>query len=435
MSAIARIPQCSIDVTNEWLHQTLLQQCFQDAEHIEVNSIESLSNKFGVLSSTFKADATVANQDGCKVNYKFFIKIMPEPDTPERKFIEEFCIDAKEILTYKELMPRLQAFEEGIKGRSDIPSMIPKFYAGDVCMEKENRGYYVILQDLTPEYQMFSLDGGLSQAQIINALEKLAYFHGLTYSFRKQNSDAFEGVGRFPYRTLLETDMFKGYIDAMFDMAKDELAAAGHDNLASVISQLAKNSQEVFLASFDDLDEALFLSHGDMWANNLMFNKANDCLMIDWQFTMPTSAPFLDFSAIAYLSCSPDETKANLEAMYDAYYSKLDETCQNLGQVKLPWTKEEYVLQVESRGFLDLFVWMLFSYDTLAGKAIVLQRFVWIFEQTIQHNFKKSIVYRSYDFKIFLGYPVLNLFLDNFKSGNPPSEIICLPGSKPYKFL
>jgi len=31
---------------------------------------------------------------------------------------------------------------------------------------------------------------------------------------------------------------------------------------------------------------------------------------------------------------------------------------------------------------------------------------------------------RPYAFRIFLGYPLKNLFLDNFKSGNPPSENI-----------
>ena len=49
---------------------------------------------------------------------------------------------------------------------NSIDSMVCRFFAGDCCQEKENRGFYVILEDMSDCYQMPDLDKGLSDKVI-----------------------------------------------------------------------------------------------------------------------------------------------------------------------------------------------------------------------------------------------------------------------------
>jgi thiamine kinase-like enzyme len=45
-----------------------------------------------------------------------------------------------------------------------------------------------------------------------------------------------------------------------------------------------------------------FLTHSDVWANNMMFHNQNDnCKLVDWQFTS-ASTPYLDITAMALIN-------------------------------------------------------------------------------------------------------------------------------------
>ena len=50
-----------------------------------------------------------------------------------------------------------------------------------------------------------------------------------------------------------------------------------------------------------------FLIHGDLWANNCMFDEVSECILVDWQFTA-VGNPLLDFGTMAYLSMDPKGT-------------------------------------------------------------------------------------------------------------------------------
>ena len=45
----------------------------------------------------------------------------------------------------------------------------------------------------------------------------------------------------------------------------------------------------------------MFLIHGDLWANNCLFDKDLNCILLDWQFTA-TGNVLTDFGLMAYLS-------------------------------------------------------------------------------------------------------------------------------------
>ena len=64
-------------------------------------------NEGGVLSSIFKAKVQLNGK-----NVQLFIKTMPSPDQPQRVFIEDYGIDAREVKTYSTLFKQLKEFDE-----------------------------------------------------------------------------------------------------------------------------------------------------------------------------------------------------------------------------------------------------------------------------------------------------------------------------------
>jgi hypothetical protein len=94
MMKAAKIPLISAEVTKDWLKTALSP----DSPDVTVHDLYQYKSKDGVLSSIFKAQVTL--QDGLETK-NLFIKVMPEPDVPQRVFIEKNAIDAIELKTYE----------------------------------------------------------------------------------------------------------------------------------------------------------------------------------------------------------------------------------------------------------------------------------------------------------------------------------------------
>ena len=91
---------------------------------------------------------------------KLFIKLMPLKEGP-RVFIENFPLDKIEIRAYDELMPKLQNFEQKNLGTTKLRNMLCKCYGGKYSMQKESRGFYLILEDISETFKMPNLNEGI----------------------------------------------------------------------------------------------------------------------------------------------------------------------------------------------------------------------------------------------------------------------------------
>ena len=128
-----------------------------------------------------------------------------------------------------------------------------------------------------------------------------------------------------------------------------------------------------------------FLTHGDLWCNNLMFNKDDRCILVDWQFTC-ASTPYLDIAAMAFMNQDPDTMDKNMDTFLKAYYEKFEETCQKF-DVKGPWNDfEDFKQPAISQGFLSLFVWLLLSFSPCVYSLRILDRFIYIFKKALEQN-------------------------------------------------
>ena len=112
-----------------------------------------------------------------------------------RHLFDDNKFDEIEIRFYKELLPTLIQFstQEEISGKkctaNSLEHMVAKFYSGDYSLEKGDRGYYLVLEDLSNHYSMKKGPEGLNFQQINDILVKIAKFHSTTYAFNIKNPE------------------------------------------------------------------------------------------------------------------------------------------------------------------------------------------------------------------------------------------------------
>ena len=78
-----------------------------------------------------------------------------------------------------------------------------------------------------------------------------------------------------PYHKFLEDVEAVNYINQLFKRAHQALLDHKKPELAEILNNLSKNYVEKFKFGYGGHD-GRFLTHGDMWSNNVMFNDQND---------------------------------------------------------------------------------------------------------------------------------------------------------------
>ncbi len=371
-----KIPLEPAQVTKEWLEAALTESSGKKAT---VHELQAHQNKGGVLSCIFKATATV---NGAKE--KLFIKIMPGQEQPQRVFIENYGIDEREVSAYKVVFKQLEDFETRHLGQSTIQSIACKFHAGQTCQSKLGRGFFLVLQDISDDFQMPDFDRGLSDLEIANSLQNLAHFHALTYCLAKLENVDFLKDYKMAYHSFLDGKDTQEFIETLFQRALEQLLENKEENLAAILRQLSADYVVKFKSAYGGND-GRFLTHGDIWANNIMTNGQGECILVDWQF-MCASSPYLDVAALAFMNQSPEEIEEKSTHFLNAYFDKFEQVT-GLFKVKGPWEDSKHFIEkARQQGFLSLFVWLLVSFSPCVYSPAIFQRFVYIFKKALQLN-------------------------------------------------
>ena len=369
---MSTIPSNPSEVSEVWL-QEILALKFQD---VKVEHLKEHKNEGGVLSGIFKANVKL--NDTPK---KLFIKIMPDPTQPQRVFIENFGIDAVEVNTYRDLFDKLEKFELEHTKSSELKKITCDFYAGDSCQDPQNRKFHLILGDVSDAYKMPNLEDGLTNEQIINALQCLAYFHAVSYAFGQINDTDFLEEHPMVYHRFLKDKEALAYIDQLFQRAHQALLKHNEPGLAEILQKLSKNYVSKFTLGYGGHD-GRFLTHGDMWSNNVMFNAQNQCLLVDWQFTS-ASDPYLDFAAMAFMNQSPEKIEENTGLFCQVYFTQFQEIMSKFN-IQGPWKNlQEFTQLATQNGYLALFCWLVPSFSPCVYAPKIVDRFIHIFKKAL----------------------------------------------------
>ena len=360
------------EVTQEWLLGTL--QVSLACQDVKVLQLAPVEKNEGYLSGAFKAKVKIGDKEE-----PLFIKIGLPSDNPFSMFVTMFNADATEIRAYNEELPTLAKFEEEHTGKSVIANMIPKVYAAGMHLEGDERGHFMIMEDLSLNYQTIKMEDGMSLEKLKLCLGRIARMHATSYCYNTINKKTFPKERRFPFDKHL--DMVDAWSAGFAQAIEDLKQRDGAQEVCAKLEKLSKNYKESCTKALE-FDER-FLIHGDFWSNNVMFN--NDITQVkifDFQF-LSSASPYVDFIFMAFYSASPENMEKWLDDMYDAYYGSLVSTCKEFN-IEAPFTKEKFVSDCQSKGFFLMFTLLTSLFEVVKDRKTQ-DRLIW--------NGKKALKY------------------------------------------
>ncbi len=378
------IPLKAEDVTEDWVLEAMT--AFLGREDIEVKKMAASSPEDWYLRGATQAKLRLLKENK---SLSVIIKIGLAKDNPSYNYITERNLDAKEIKAFKTDLPRLIEFSKKHVGENSVVAeMIPKIYGADFRNDEE-RGLYLITEDLSATYALTqATEGdGLALKQLQLCLNRIARFHAVSYAYTKINKKLWPEEDRFHFAKLLEDPSVIEGLEVGLDKAIADFKDLDNNegkNLAEKLEALKSGGdlKKAFLTSLE-YDER-FLIHGDYWANNILFHKTQSKIKVyDWA-AMGTASPYLDFATIAYMCSKPENLDSWLDKMYDAYFDSMKATCKTF-KVPLPFAKEDFVKKCESKGFCNMFCWFMMFYDDMK-KLYSLDHILWIGKKTLEHS-------------------------------------------------
>ena len=107
------------------------------------------------------------------------------PDDVHRMLIVGSFMDVTEIESYRRLFADLAGYETKQSGATTIGDLLPRLYAAGADTTKDRRGYFLMLEDVSPEYAMMDYNAGLGPDQLVRSLEWMAHFHAACYAMKQ----------------------------------------------------------------------------------------------------------------------------------------------------------------------------------------------------------------------------------------------------------
>ena len=101
--------------------------------------------------------------------------------------------------------------------------MIPRFYSGNYCLKKYERGFYLILEDISDQYGLLKGREDVTLSDIKDVLIKIATFHSVTFAFNSKNPNI---VKKWNLKSWFDKALTKPrYVNLMekcFELLKNE---------------------------------------------------------------------------------------------------------------------------------------------------------------------------------------------------------------------
>ena len=346
------------EVTEEWLKETLQLNLKEDS--IEVVQFEKITAKNGYLSGAFKAQVKIKDQV-----QKLFIKSILDPDDPFRYMMDKNAMDRIEIQFYNTFLPQLIQYEkEKCQGKSELEQgFVPKVLAADYCLDVEKRGFYLVMEDISDQFDIVKDEEGLSFVQITNALEKLARFHAIGYGFSKAHPDAVKDWDLEPLYEKFKSDPFMDGFHNDFQPTVD-LFASLDPALKEPLEIIGKRWDEIYDKSYF-LNEKTYLTHTDFWLNNILFS-ANDSRILDWQ-CMCLAHPAMDIAFIIGTGLSPKHINQWINEIIEKYFEKFQSSCKDIN-INCPFSLDEIMEETKTNGMMGLVIFLIMGWDVFAVK-------------------------------------------------------------------
>ncbi|XP_055849139.1 uncharacterized protein LOC129914100 [Episyrphus balteatus] len=253
----------------------------------------------------------------------FFMKTAPTHIASRQKYIEEFNVYKKEVSVYRNLLPKLQ------EGQPDISAQC--YYAKDVVLVFEHLGEM--------EFQMAADRSGLLDYNHLEcALSSLASLHASSIIFeatsQEKISEMFPEIikeNTYPSAEVnsARRDIVNNVVGALCEIIKIIPEFRQSNRLEYILKQFPQEMNRIFdLVKPTKTKYLNVFSHGDLWANNLLFKYEQDgrpvqCRFVDFQLTR-YAPPIFDVITLLTISTTKEFRLQHLDSLLTSYYSMLE---------------------------------------------------------------------------------------------------------------
>ncbi|KAI4487738.1 hypothetical protein M0802_011884 [Mischocyttarus mexicanus] len=294
-------------LTTEDIQEIVHRVLNQNVEVINYFLRPYSDKKLGFLGSHQKLCITTKHKNQKKIFF-FFAKIIPYDVPDQADYIIENGIFNKEVKFYEEIIPILY---ENYQGERWSPN----------CYKvKEN---YLIFEDL--QRKGYTMRNKLFDEELVTtALATIARMHAASLMAEYRLGVPFNKL--FPKTVEEKGFALKGQSKDWFD-AGINVGIEITKNLGLDSSLILKVAPKILETIQSSTMKSNVFSHGDLWANNLMFNNETPpkCLLIDFQLLRYCPIAH-DVSQLLYLCTSRSFRETRKEDMLKHYYKVLCDT-------------------------------------------------------------------------------------------------------------
>ena len=153
--------------------------------------------------------------------------------------------------------------------------MIFLLFQGGASFEKDKRGFFLILEDLSENFGIFENKKGLTIDRLFVAIEEIAYVHALSYAYGRANGIKYEEESNVKFIKFMEDENLVNSLDNCFKLFVSDLQSRNADESVIKAAQKFAKNYETILPIVLSKEDGRFFTHGDYWSNNVMYDKNN----------------------------------------------------------------------------------------------------------------------------------------------------------------
>ncbi|CAD7091888.1 unnamed protein product [Hermetia illucens] len=269
-------------VINKDLFVDILEKQFGKSTIKNFNSVKSSGVGENFMSWMYPVSIDIEKEDGTLTTARYIVKMMP-PNDPNGEFKKNLRAYAKEVEMYSKVIPK---FQEIFHERNVEINFAPK------CWKVVEENEILIIEDLKArKFANINRRQGMDMEHAELVLKRIAQFHAASACIYERDGKYSDQLMNDMYRKIKEGG-FRTLQPIIWDNICNHLRQWNScQEYVGLMEGLKDRIADVYVELFKkDLSEFNVLLHGDLWANNIMFQhdengKPNDVLFVDLQIS------------------------------------------------------------------------------------------------------------------------------------------------------
>ncbi|XP_016952788.1 uncharacterized protein LOC108026378 [Drosophila biarmipes] len=334
----------------EWLTAEFLQDVLKEhfkEEQLAVTELLVKSAQVGDQAAGFASEMHRASfnlQRGSAPKSKFSVIVKDHPKGQTGAVAQRSKLFKREILAYKEVLPRVQALLQSI---GDQTKIAPTCY-----YTTESPEPFLILEDMQLSgFENFERGRLLNLDYVLPTIEKVAKLHACSALIAQESPEVLEFFDEAPISRNPDRRDFLTFFPVNIRCVAEEVAHwKGYEEITEKMFKLAENVLQRALTMFETSGkEFRVFNLTDLWINNLLFHINNetkepdDVVTLDFQLAY-VGSPTIDLNYFLYGSLNENVRKVHFKYIVREYQRILQQTLEKLNyKGHIPSLKEIHI--------------------------------------------------------------------------------------------